>query len=61
MEFLVDYEDIYLNIEKMFIDEIGFFGGKLYIGRSWNDQVVIDMYLYLKNYVGYIIELIEVF
>ncbi|WP_342598005.1 argininosuccinate lyase [Psychrobacillus sp. FSL H8-0483] len=61
LEFLVANEDIHLNLEKMLIDLIGPVGGKLHTGRSRNDQVATDMHLFLKNRVGEIIELIELF
>ena len=45
----------------MLIDLIGPVGGKLHTGRSRNDQVATDMHLFLKNRVGEVIELIELF
>ncbi|OYD08108.1 argininosuccinate lyase [Paludifilum halophilum] len=42
------YEDIHMNIEKLLIDEIGPLGGKLHTGRSRNDQVALDMHLYVR-------------
>ncbi|MFB1050323.1 argininosuccinate lyase [Paraliobacillus sp. JSM ZJ581] len=42
-------EDIHMNIEKLLIDEVGAVGGKLHTGRSRNDQVTLDMRLYLRN------------
>ncbi|QKG83181.1 argininosuccinate lyase [Kroppenstedtia pulmonis] len=48
VDFSVAYEDIHMNIEKMLIDEIGPVGGKLHTGRSRNDQVALDMHLYLR-------------
>ncbi|MEK4084248.1 argininosuccinate lyase [Psychrobacillus sp. FSL K6-1415] len=61
LDFLVANEDIHLNLEKMLIDLIGPVGGKLHTGRSRNDQVATDMHLFLKNRVGEIIELVELF
>ncbi|MER2172995.1 MAG: argininosuccinate lyase, partial [Psychrobacillus psychrodurans] len=61
LDFLVANEDIHLNLEKMLIDLIGPVGGKLHTGRSRNDQVATDMHLFLKNRVGEIIELIDLF
>lgn len=46
--FSVEHEDVHLNIEKLLIDEIGPVGGKLHTGRSRNDQVALDMRLYLR-------------
>ncbi|MDY0394369.1 argininosuccinate lyase [Virgibacillus halophilus] len=45
----VENEDIHMNIEKLLIDEIGPVGGKLHTGRSRNDQVALDMRLYLRE------------
>lgn len=50
-EFTVANEDIHMNIEKMLIDLIGPVGGKLHTGRSRNDQVALDMHLYLREKV----------
>jgi len=61
LTFLVENEDIHLNIEKMLIDLIGPVGGKLHTGRSRNDQVATDMHLFLKKRVPEVIGLIEAF
>ncbi|WP_139491210.1 argininosuccinate lyase [Brevibacillus dissolubilis] len=55
--FLVSHEDIHMNIEKMLIEEIGPVGGKLHTGRSRNDQVALDMHLYLREKLMEIIQL----
>lgn len=59
LSFSVEYEDIHLNIEKMLIDEIGPLGGKLHTARSRNDQVALDMHLYLRTQVKEIVGLIR--
>lgn len=51
VEFSVADEDIHMNIERMLIEEIGPVGGKLHTGRSRNDQVALDMHLYLRRRV----------
>ncbi|MBH0328327.1 argininosuccinate lyase [Brevibacillus brevis] len=56
-EFLVAHEDVHMNIEKMLIEEIGSVGGKLHTGRSRNDQVALDMHLYLREKLMEIIQL----
>ena len=61
LTFLVEDEDIHLNLEKMLIDLIGPVGGKLHTGRSRNDQVATDMHLFLKKRVPEVIGLIEAF
>lgn len=59
VEFLVEHEDIHMNIEKLLIDKIGPVGGKLHTGRSRNDQVATDMHLYLKNKTNEMIQLLK--
>ncbi len=55
-EFDTGLEDIHMNIEKRLIDEIGDPGGKLHTGRSRNDQVALDMRLYLRDEIQEIIK-----
>jgi argininosuccinate lyase len=45
----ISFEDIHMNIEKRLIEKIGALGGKMHTGRSRNDQVALDMHLYLKT------------
>jgi argininosuccinate lyase len=59
VEFLVEDEDIHMNIEKLLIEEVGPVGGKLHTGRSRNDQVATDMHLYLRTKTTELITLIE--
>jgi len=47
--FTSDMEDIHMAIEKRLIEMIGPVGGKLHTGRSRNDQVALDMRLYLRH------------
>jgi len=49
VEFHVDAEDIHMNIEKLLIERIGDAGKKLHTGRSRNDQVALDIRMYLKD------------
>ncbi|MCL6570407.1 MAG: argininosuccinate lyase [Bacillus sp. (in: Bacteria)] len=58
VEFLVEDEDIHMNIEKLLIEKIGPVGGKLHTGRSRNDQVATDMHLYLKTKTTELIQLL---
>jgi argininosuccinate lyase len=44
-----DLEDIHMNIEGRLIEKIGDVGGKLHTARSRNDQVALDLRLYLRN------------
>ena len=47
-EWLLDLEDVHLNIEKALTDKIGDAGKRLHTGRSRNDQVATDIRLYLR-------------
>ncbi|MBE7024932.1 MAG: argininosuccinate lyase [Ruminococcaceae bacterium] len=47
VEFLVDAEDIHMNVEKLLTDRIGAAGKRLHTGRSRNDQVALDIRMYL--------------
>lgn len=58
-EFDTGLEDIHMNIEKRLIDEIGDLGGKLHTGRSRNDQVALDIRLYLRDEIQEIIKAIK--
>lgn len=49
VEFEVDAEDIHMNIEKILISRIGDVGKRLHTGRSRNDQVALDLRMYLKD------------
>ncbi len=49
VQFEVDAEDIHMNIEKILIERIGDAGKKLHTGRSRNDQVALDIRMYLKD------------
>ncbi len=57
--FREEYEDIHLNIEKRLIDKVGEVGGKLHTARSRNDQVALDMRLYLRGEIDEILNLIK--
>ncbi|MEE4254432.1 MAG: argininosuccinate lyase [Desulfuromusa sp.] len=56
MEFSVALEDIHMNVEARLIDKIGAVGGKLHTGRSRNDQVAVDVRLYLRDEIDTILE-----
>ena len=49
VEFSVEAEDIHMNIEKLLIEKIGDTGKRLHTGRSRNDQVALDLRLYLRD------------
>ena len=50
-EFSVALEDIHMNIEKRLTDAIGEAGGRLHTGRSRNDQVAVDLHMYIRKAV----------
>lgn len=43
------HEDIHMYIERRLIERVGEVGGKLHTGRSRNDQVALDLRLYLRD------------
>jgi argininosuccinate lyase len=47
-EFSPELEDVHMNIESALIRKIGPVGGKLHTARSRNDQVALDMRMYLR-------------
>lgn len=51
LEFDLQYEDIHSFVEANLIERIGDAGKKLHTGRSRNDQVALDMRLYIRNEV----------
>ena len=50
-EFLIEehVEDVHSQVEKTLTDKIGEAGKKLHTGRSRNDQVLVDIKLFLKQ------------
>ena len=48
-EFKVGLEDIHMNIESALTARIGPAGAKLHTARSRNDQIALDLRLYLRN------------
>lgn len=57
--FRPDLEDIHMNIESALSIKIGDAGKKLHTARSRNDQISLDLRLYLKEEVGIIQRLIK--
>ena len=51
MEITDKYEDIHSFVEANLIDRVGDAGKKLHTGRSRNDQVALDMKLYIRDEV----------
>jgi argininosuccinate lyase len=58
-EFDIADEDIHLAIERRLIALIGDAGRKLHTARSRNDQVALDLRLYLRDEIAAVIELIS--
>lgn len=56
--FYISDEDIHMSIEKRLIQLIGAVGGKLHTARSRNDQVAVDVRLYLRREVKGISQLL---
>lgn len=49
IEFDTEAEDIHSKIESILVSRIGDIGKKLHTGRSRNDQVALDIRMYLKD------------
>ncbi len=49
VEFMTDAEDIHMNVETLLIERIGDVGRRLHTGRSRNDQVALDIKMYLMD------------
>ena len=58
-EFHISDEDIHMAVEKKLIELIGSLGGKLHTGRSRNDQVALDIRMYLKKEILNIKDLLK--
>ena len=57
--FEIDAEDIHMNVEKLLIERIGEAGKRLHTGRSRNDQVALDIRMYLKDETDKIAEMLK--
>lgn len=58
LEFTVDAEDVHMNIETFLTAKIGDVGKKLHTARSRNDQVALDIRMYLNDEIDNIRELL---
>ncbi len=60
-EFEFDHalEDIHMAIEQRLIEKIGDVGGKLHTARSRNDQIALDLRLYLRNTIFSFLKLLN--
>jgi argininosuccinate lyase len=50
--FSTELEDIHMNIESRLIEKIGAVGGKLHTARSRNDQIALDIRMYLRDEIA---------
>src|SRR3954467_7672201 len=55
-EWKTTLEDLHMNIEAALTQRIGAAGGKLHTGRSRNDQVALDLRLYVKAEIAHVNE-----
>jgi len=51
-EFKVELEDVHMNIEARLLEKIGEVGGKLHTARSRNDQIALDMRLFVRQAIS---------
>ena len=58
LEITTEYEDIHSFHEAVLIERVGEAGKKLHTGRSRNDQVALDMRLYVRDEIVAIKELV---
>ena len=58
LEITSEYEDIHSFVEANLIDRIGDAGKKLHTGRSRNDQVALDMKLYVRDEIKELLKII---
>ena len=57
--FSTELEDIHMNIEARLFGKIGDVAGKLHTARSRNDQIALDMRLFLKEEIPKTIDTIK--
>src|SRR5476649_2536992 len=58
-EWLLDLEDVHLNIEKRLTELVGDAGKRLHTGRSRNDQVATDIRLYVRSAIDDVTVLLQ--
>jgi argininosuccinate lyase len=57
--FEVGDEDIHMAIEKALVAKIGEAGEKLHTARSRNDQIALDIRLYIRDEIGQVVHLVK--
>ena len=58
-QFKTDLEDIHMNVEARLFEKIGEVAGKLHTARSRNDQMALDLRLFVKEEIGKTIDKIK--
>ncbi|MDD3295198.1 MAG: argininosuccinate lyase [Geobacteraceae bacterium] len=58
-DFSVSLEDIHMNIEARLSEAIGEAGKRLHTGRSRNDQVAVDIRLYLRDEIAEVVRYLD--
>lgn len=51
-------EDIHMNVERRLLEKLGPGGGKLHTARSRNDQVALDMHIFVRESASAVVRLI---
>lgn len=59
VEFDISAEDIHMNVEKLLHERIGEVAGKLHTARSRNDQIALDLRMYLKAQIKLIAQAVK--
>jgi argininosuccinate lyase len=54
-------EDVHSEVEKQLTDMLGETGKKIHTGRSRNDQVLLDIHLFIRDRIYQIVKAIEIF
>lgn len=58
IQFEIGAEDIHMNVEKLLTERVGTVGKKVHTGRSRNDQVALDLRLFLREETDHTQELL---
>nr|AGT02757.1 argininosuccinate lyase [Angomonas desouzai] len=58
VQFQIDAEDIHMNVESILTERIGEAGKRLHTGRSRNDQVALDLRMYLRDEIKVVHEML---
>ena len=58
VDFSIKAEDIHLNIELLLTEKIGGVAKKMHTGRSRNDQIALDLRMYVKDQITNLQELL---